>query len=356
MHKPTICIAAVALIISTVSRANATHKNWVLRNAGNECSLETPGNEYYSTDILWQPSGGSGTKWAHCPVTLANRWGSSGAGAYSIPTPVNDAVSMWAFAYVSVATAGTQVFCRMNARMTDGFLYWSGGTFSTATVGDKDLNLMNAVDDWGGTLQPAASQKVLSMDVSCQLPVGGRVHGYRVKNCQNGTYCNDGQTAGSDVDFTDGQVAPVQTSGIECVAEGTNGSLQRTEYGIRNAHTNFTGDDYIECPLAQPADDSYDHVRTVRYTRVYFDGGNVLPGCDNLTCPSCRVVSMDRNHQFSYSAWLSPESTGSPYVQLPGSFSAGADHVLNVECLVPPGKTIRGVTSEMTVTRISGGI
>lgn len=341
--------------------AHATHKNWLLRNSGAACSFSKPvvAEEWYDTSLnyyKYPPT--SPDRYAVCPVSLAGRWGSSGAISFQ---PVRNAKAMWANVYAyHPGTAGRVISCKAVARLgSTGSLYYSRSATATGQ-GHKRLSFMTVAQDWGGDLETNESLTLMSLDFGCTIPPDARINGYKVKICQRGGACDDASGNDNDLDSTEGLFSPVQVSGIECTAQNHYGTFKRSENGIKNHGTVFTGEDKVLCPIAPPADDSYEHQRTVQRARVYFRGNNKgWTGCAaSNSCPACYIVASDRAGNYYMSQLMDVPTAGAGYVEQKSGerFATKQEIGLAFKCEVPPGYTIVGGTAELSVTRISGGI
>ena len=262
MNKSSIFAAlAFAALAAFPNNASATHKNWVLKNAGNQCSLyRSDGKEWYGSSLWWSPpSGTTSNAYATCPVSLSGRWGNSGAIPFS---PNRKAQVMHAMVYAN-AQQGKAITCTARARMYNNFLYWgvAGSATSATPAGNVTVFVNSARNDWGGDLQTHRNEEIVSLDIGCTLPPWSGIDGYKVKLCQfNTDRCRDtGGTAPTDSDATnnmDSKYTAVQTSAIECVAQNDYGDIRRSADGIKNHLTSWTGEDYVQCPLTPPSDDS----------------------------------------------------------------------------------------------------
>ena len=147
---------------------------------------------------------------------------------------------------------------------------------------------MASHSQWGGTLEAAESNTLRSMDFDCRIPgvptngSASYIEAYQVKICQQITGCNDGSPTGLHEDIPagstgfDGQYNFVQTSGFECTVSDYHeaNNLWRGYAGITNNASYGIG---VFCPITQPSDDSYYHVRRVEETTVYYSGGSFPP-------------------------------------------------------------------------------
>ena len=260
---------------------------------------------------------------------------------------------MWANVYVN---SGSTVTCQAVAQKDTTSIYYSPQRTGSGSAGK--VALINTASNWGGGLESNETQPIVSLNYECILPAWQAIAGYKTKLCQRADWCDDTNGNDNDVDscFGNGSCrwAPVQTSAIECMAENPYGDFRRNETGIQNYGTVNTGEDYVNCPITPPADDSYEHPRDVRSSRVYISppGWN---GCAAAgACPQCRLEWIDKTGAFYVSNYF--EYGGPGYVEQQGFEHVSQDVSMTVQCQVPPGQSVLGVTSEMTVTRISGGI
>jgi hypothetical protein len=203
------------------------------------------------------------------------------------------------------------------------------------------------------------------------MPSGAGIAAYKVRVCQSpyNPYCNDNR--GNDLDRydTDHQTSFVQESGIACVPanNGQPGQWVRDMRGITNNNPNPHEFDEIECGLTEPADDSYEHNRTLSApfvpfseltTRVYYTGGSSATCVQDYTCPACWLTWHDRysgNSGTTDYFQVGSDYKGS-FVAIPSNTVVGYENWISITCNVPPMQTVVGITSTMTLTRVSGGI
>jgi hypothetical protein len=358
-----IPILVVPLVVVAAAKpASATHKNWQLKNSGSQCFFTSypsnfpPWGNHEIANLL------DTAQYAVCPVTLAARWGSSASSAFPVP---RWAAAMSAKAVIVNNNTNGSVFdCLGRARLSTQSIYFSQRA-TTTTTGPQALIVLSS-SNWGGTLEAMETNQLKSLDLDCRIPgvptqgSPSSIQGYQVKICQQLQQCDDGEgpthegypLGGPD---TDGDYAYVQTSGFECMVADYNEAdhVQRSYAGITNTASYGFG---VFCPLTQPADDSWFHQRTMDETRVYYRN----PNGGTPANPSC-VISA-RSHTTLYvlqdlgSNDLVPQ-TGTDYVQQPtNAFPVGLDVTVGVWCDLWPGQTLKGVTSRMSLTAISGGI
>jgi hypothetical protein len=367
-----------AIALTQAATAFATHKNWVLKDDGSECTFSTPmasDDQNYGLQN-WEQY----PRVAYCPITLAGRWGSTGGTSGSFSPPLwADAMSGIVYGSPGWWPDDPQLSCSAQMETSNGSIYYSG-TITGPWAWDKLVlaapdtgfpNKSHWVSNGGGNDLEANEDLIpRSMWYQCQVPLFGSITGYKVRICQTAQDCTDGTGVDPDADMSYGtpDQTPlynyVQTSGIECVPTSDRTQLHYTEDGFQNTST--TEHRNIVCPLVTPPSDSYETDRQIRYTRVYYSGGAQGSTCaTDGTCPQCWVGwynhagstwQADGGSSPNYFAY-DPYTPGTVYQ---GSASGatltiGNEVSLSVGCDLPPGVTLRGITAQASVTGVGSG-
>jgi hypothetical protein len=372
--KAMIFVVTAMILVSVSGRAQATHKNWYMKDPGISCRFEAQTRSADAGGSGWGELGnfGGSGRWAICPVTLAGRWGSSGAGGYGFPVDKPRwGNAMYADVYIQHWSPSGTTSCQAIARMSDQQTYFSRVVDSQGAVqGAQRLAITSAVNSWGPntTLELNKLKTLKSLDYECFLNAGDRIEGYKAQICQNFQFCDDG--AGDDVqgDVANG-ASTVQVSASQCSVFYPNRMIDRNMNGMINNETFADIDDFVSCPLPPPADDSYDHNRGVWSTRVFLKPNTGSVGCvDAGTCPKCLLIwrnKLDPTHRFQSAYFqFATDSSGNRYLEQQDPAVAGGDdpiHMgrdinINVQCQLPAGASIRGITAVMSKTAVSGGI
>jgi len=344
--------------------ASAHHEAWVLRDSGTQCAFEAPSsNTDEDNYYLGLFNGASYERWMSCPVSLAARWASS-APVYS--------AGLWARAsaavvYVANNQSGQQLACQAEVKLASGALRFSR-TVSTTAGGDQRLT-PNSDRNWGGDLEAYKGDTVRGMVFSCLVPPNySGVYGYKVRMCIRNAECQSGDGAAGETwsAGADGGDS-VQTSGIACLSASAN--LVRDEGGLRNVGAGYAS---VFCPIVPPADDTKEASRRLLSdTTVYYRGAAGDPWTEPP--PTCQLVWRNRtiagtflsneyaSGVFERGTALPPSETAklaSVVVGAPadGEVNPRADLALMVLCDLPPGYTIKGVTSLVKVTPVAGGL
>jgi len=359
MNKLFVLLSFVS-VLAFNRAAHATHKNWVLKDAGNHCAFASPNPEYeYYTDTLTNlgPDG----RMVECPVSLAGRWGASAPLAFAPPRWAN---SMWGNVYVENYTP-MNVICEAAATMSSGLLYWGNPVSSAGQTGVITLPVNNN-NTWGGSLQTHQTETVKSLVYECSLPQSANVKGYKVKICQINTTCADLNSNDQGIDARESE-SYVQESGLNCsgnLNEFNSNYVPNFSRGLNGITNTSPIWSPLWCALTPPADDSYEHQRILKHTRVYYTGGARNSTCvDDGTCPSC-VLSWNRRSATDPTGYttshfnFATDSSGRSYLEQPAgeTVNLGIETDVVVHCQTAPGTTINGITSSMSTTRNSGGI
>jgi hypothetical protein len=362
MSRIIVIGLALFLLLSTAAprAASAHHEAWILRDSGVQCAFNQPisggSDNYY--DGLYNSA--SYTRWMSCPVSLSARWGSSSP---SYGTALWGRASAAAI-YVVNGKPGTAFSCQAQARVASGGLRFSR-VVSTTAGGDQRL-MPNFDSDWGGTFEAAKGEKLTSLEFVCQVPANhSGVYGYKVRMCirnsacvQNGGYGESGASIAPPA-LTDW----VQTSGIACMASD-DVNLVRSELGAKNVGTNYVS---VFCPITPPADDTNEiGSRKANKVSVYYRGKTRAAG---ESPPTCQLHARTRNWSNSSNSTTDKVVSGA-FVKEEGEIvtldnfvvgkgsdgSSRADIALSVDCDLPPGYTIQGVTSTIAIPAVSGGL
>ncbi|WP_437318102.1 hypothetical protein [Sorangium sp. So ce385] len=369
MKKITI-VALVAAALSLSHSALATHKAWLMKNGGAECTFAYP----LATDRM-DSSGaiynsGTSERDVICPIALSGRWGSNGTTAFNAKR-WGDALS--AIVYFDRRGAGTRtVSCYAAMRASDSFVYYSASVSNTGGSGVGRLDVAGSTSgggQWAGgtgngtTLEAHEDTVVKGLEFVCSVPERTAILGYKAKLCQLTGDCTHG--SGDPEDDTTISTSGwnyVQTSGVECSPAGTQGAIE-TVYRNGGGVTNLGSSPVdIFCPIAPPSDDSREHNRSVTATTVYYsDLYNTAASNSNscvggATCPSCRLMWYDRDGIMQDTGALSKISGVRELYQGASAQLIGKELQFGVMCRTPPDVTIEGITSLVTVSDISGGI
>ncbi|HEY8946360.1 MAG TPA: hypothetical protein VIM73_19045 [Polyangiaceae bacterium] len=353
MSRSQVKYAAILFAFAALAApwdARAIHKNWLMKNSGSECGFNTPNNVYDNYYAYTLYNGASYSRGVSCPIALSGRWG---AGASS---PIKRWAGAWAAnIYVVNNQPGTSFSCSVRASLASGALHYSRSV-STTLGGDRRLT-PGYSGDWGGTLEGVETNDVSYMDFNCTVPGNGSgVYGYRVRICQHtsSSYsdCWDTSANNSNGELSVKPTAQgrnwVQTSGIECKTTD-NGALQRGHEGIKN-----TGTDYISasCPIVPPADDTFESNRNVSAIAVYYKTAQ------SGVFPICQLHWHDRFDNLTYGqSFVSGAFTyqSSPDRVVLNTTNVRLDVGMAVNCDLPPGMTLQGITTDLTVSDVSGG-
>jgi hypothetical protein len=349
--------------VLTSRPALASHKAWVLKNGGADCTFFDPTN----SETIYGPLTNNLTaaRTAICPVALSGRWGSTDSSLFP---PSRWAAAKQAFIY---AYKAADFFYCYAVGQTLGGAYYFGDTAiaPTGTVGNVKL-AVNTYNNWGGALESNNTMAIRSLDYVCAIPGNNAtygptsIYGYNAKICQFSETCHDGSPSEDIISNREG-TNYVQSSGFECSPQdGWDVPLvERSFDGIKNISGSTVA--RVVCPLPQPADDSYEHGRQVDDTRVYYKGGSTSSTCvANGTCPECYLEWYDQTFAFGQSPlFTTPSSTlGSGFVVQPSGLGSSGDPnnmygevQTFLRCSVPAGVTLNGITSRMSVTMVSGG-
>ncbi|KYF82407.1 hypothetical protein BE18_15645 [Sorangium cellulosum] len=368
MKKITI-VALVAAALSLSHSALATHKAWLMKNGGAECTFAYPEatDRMDSSGAIY--NSGTSERDVICPIALSGRWGSNGTTAFNAKR-WGDALS--AIVYFDRRGAGTRtVSCYAAMRASDSFVYYSASVSNTGGSGVGRLDVAGSTSgggQWAGgtgngtTLEAQEDTVVKGLEFVCSVPERTAILGYKAKLCQLTGDCTHG--SGDPEDDTTISTSGwnyVQTSGIECSAAGTEGaiaSVYRHGYGATNLGSSPVD---IFCPVAPPSDDSREHNRSVTDTTVYYSdlyntsSSNLNSCVGGATCPSCRLMWYDRDGIMQDTGALS-KIAGVRKLHQAGTELIGKELQFGVMCRTPPGLTIEGITSLVTVSDISGGI
>jgi hypothetical protein len=350
MLRPQILIAGILFAFAVVCaprNAEAVHKNWVLENAGSECTFTSPNPSFdnYSEHSLY--NGSTSSRNVSCPVALSARWGAANA-------PIPRWAAAWAAnVYVKNQQPGTAFSCTARARLASNVIRFSR---SVSTSAGGDVRLTPAFsDDWGGGLEAAETDIVRSMDFSCNVPPNySGIYGYRVRICQNtgnATCWNQvaADTAGESTITTTEQVGTdwVQTSGIQCMAPGNN-QVTRGFGGLTNNSSGFAT---VLCPIVPPADDTNESMHDVVEMMVHFSPAQIN------VFPTCQLFWRDRQGSLGIekvsAAFTNKDLWGR--VGLHGPLDVRLDLALAVSCDLPAGMTLQGITARIEVADVSGG-
>jgi hypothetical protein len=350
-------VASFVLSAAATRTASAHHEAWVMRDSGAQCSFTTPeGNwrdDYYDGLYNWAPY----RRWMSCPVSLSARWASSPPRAY--PPGVWAAAST-AAVYVYNAVAGVPFYCAAQAQMASGAVLFSRTVWDTQQ-GDRRL-MPNDNRNWGDTLEAAKFEKLNSLELVCLVPPNGSgVYATKVRMCIRTGDCVPGDNSGEGTGQPRG-TGTVQVSGIACMASNDD-NLVRSEFGATNV-----GAGYVDavCPIAPPAYDTFD-ISARNVSRI---GVKYTPPPGSSDVPTCQLHARMRDP----GNWPSPaiDKVVSPaFTRHPdrdevilSNFSVGtaanqtsrADIGLAVRCSLPPGYTLQGITADMQIADVSGGI
>jgi YVTN family beta-propeller protein len=137
------------------------------------------------------------------------------------------------------------------------------------------------------------------------------------------------------------------------IIDSMNNSIERGHFGIRNNSTTNYGS--IQCPIVPSADDTNEVRSRSVSTMVYFAGAP-LEG----PFPTCQIAWRNRVGGVpvgdeSFSAAFFPPSLGDNRMLSPQGINVGQDVAMAVFCDMPPGLTIKGFTTSMSVAPVSGG-
>ncbi|WP_437725493.1 hypothetical protein [Sorangium sp. So ce861] len=368
MKKITI-VALVAAALSVSHSALATHKAWLMKDGGAECTFAYPEatDRLDSSGAIYNSS--TSARDVICPVALSGRWGSNGATAFDAKRWA-DALS--AVVYFDRRGAGTRtVSCYAAMRASDNSVYYSASVSDTGGSGVDRLDLAGSTSGagpWAGgtgngnTLEAHEDTVVKGLEFVCVVPGQTAILGYKAKLCQLTGDCTNGGGDPEDESAIATTGNYVQTSGIECSAAGTEGtvaSVYRNGYGATNLGSSPVD---IFCPIAPPSDDSREHNRSVTDTTVYYSdlyntsGSNLNSCVGGATCPSCRLMWYDRDGVMQDTGALSKVAGVRKLRQGVSSELIGKELQFGVMCRTPPGLTIEGITSLVTVSEISGGM
>ena len=355
-------LAASSLLVG--GQALASHKAWVLKNAGAECSFVTGG-------VFFGGDGGSMTltnfasynRSAVCPITAAGRWGSSQAN-YNF-SPKRWAEAKKAYVHVYNGNSNTGVTCQAVARLRvslapGGSLYY-GTARSVSGVGYHTIELIPTIDgprSWGGGLETEEQARIRSLDFQCTVPgtedmfTTSAIRGYGVATCQNVADCWDN----TSLDFREGETS-IQGNGSNCTS-GDVGVI-RDAGGLTATASGLTT---VVCPIVPPSQDSHEHNDAkLRRVRLYYVGAG-FAGCEQAgTCPFC-ILQWENRAGTSYNESLpfTWDSTG--VLAMPNApngtsnpSSMEADSATAIRCYLTPQQRIRGYTAWASQTRVSGG-
>lgn len=353
-----IGIASLALSATATRTASAHHEAWVLRESGTQCSFIQPEGDwrdYYRDGLFnWAPY----RRWMSCPLSLSARWGSSNTG--TIPTYW--AMASTAAAYVYNAAPGEEFYCAVQAQMASGAILYSQTVTSTAT---GDLRLMpNWNSDWSGSLGPAKLQELYSLEFVCLVPPNGSgVYGYKTRMCIRNECVADAFGEGAYGEANTRQQGlwdEVQTSGIACLANN-NDNLVRSELGAKNVGTGYVS---VVCPISPPADDTNEvPQRLIQHAVAWYKsspGGTEVPICQLHSSMRAYGDPLNTLTEAVVSSPFTP--VGDKSVEL-YNFSVGTapdgsskvDIALTINCELPPGYTLQGVTARIGIPPVSGG-
>jgi hypothetical protein len=363
--------------------AFATHKNWVLKDDGAECTftnaLESDQQDYGLQNMETY------ARTATCPISLAARWGCSGGTQQAqFPPPLwGDAMAAVVYGTSGWWSTDPPVACSAQMETSDGSVYYSGTVSAPwdtaarivlAAPGSASPYKSQWVSSGGGSdLQANENLTAKSMWFSCQVPLFAAITGYGVRICESYAGCNDGNSTDPDLDLSSSFLdtsSPwnyFQTSGIECVPSSDRTSLLYTDNGIQNVDsTNHRG---VYCPIITPSSDTWETYRQLRYTRVYYSGGSTSTNCaDADTCPQCSFNWYDKNgatwaeavsgstSYFEYDPYFTSANTvyqGSSQAQYE---TLGQEVAVEVYCDLPPGVTLRGISGQAMVSGIQLGL
>jgi hypothetical protein len=330
--------------------ALAVHKNWLLKNGGGQCAFAVPsGTDDDTADaFLWNNS--SLPRFASCPLALSARWGSS-SPSVSVPR--------WAGAwaanvYVNNQQPGENFHCTARARLGSGSdlnaLFYSRAV-GTTLEGDQRLRIASA-GDWGNVLETNDSKTIRSLDFECRVPGNSSsIYGYKVRICHvtSGTDCQDPgvdeESNHAHPSATETGMDWVQTSGIECTAQGASPLIERGDFGIR---ANGSGGG-VFCPIVPAADDTWEVHRTLQRVTVHYVGGPGWLMCQLLWRDRYPFPSGNSGWTYWSNNFANP-LVGEARLE---NFSVGWDISMAVWCDLPGGTTLQGVTTRMTVADVS---
>jgi hypothetical protein len=361
MKTTAVFLLTIVAGLLPVRMAFADHKSWVLKNGGGDCAFVNANASEYANGVLTNNTATART--AICPVALSGRWGSSASPVFP---PAVSARSMSAIVYVNKGGGGTPS-CYAAMQSLNLAFFFSRTVPASGPLGPQKI-VVASQNDWGGGLEPNESLWARSLDFNCLLSAAhasgnASIYAYKVKVCPadgQGT-CNDGHTDhDASIDDNREGFVRLQTSGFECSPQEMSDTTRvtRSIHGIRNSGTVETR---VFCPIALPADDSYEHQRQFSSARVYFKGGSSSSDCvQNRTCPVCNLQWWNRlpsgspqgNSLVSNPFFIDDIFGGSVFGT--GS-NVGYDVQVGVQCALPPGVTLNGITASASVTRIQGG-
>jgi hypothetical protein len=350
MKKLTLISLTLSLLFLS-GAASATHKSWLLKHSGAACVWSTPtANDRLGIAYLFNY--GTSIRGAEC-------WGSNGPAGY------NFSAKRWAAVRAATVYAQRQgagnltVSCSAWMRTANGSSYYSQTVNNTGNIGMATLKVAEQQvggngTGWGGTLEANETLTPTALAFHCAVPASTAILGYKMQTCQLNEDCYDGDDPESS-NFDGVWGSWIQTSGIECTqATDAPSRFSRSSAGFVSSTGSFNK---VFCPFAPPADDTYESNRKVRYTTVRYSGGSTSSTClTDGTCPSCRLMWFGREGIQSNTGAFPKDPAGRRMSQVLEEISnLGREVNVGVECSVPGGVTIEGVTAYMTRTGVTDG-
>lgn len=182
-HVNFLLLLPLALVF-TSTNASATHKSWLLQDAGTACQSQWSN---YDADIRYAAGSvynvSSSSRSVVCPVTLAGRFGASSSPGWGSYVMTQSMKARDGDVFVYDASSTSDVSCFAQALGQNGTMYYSRTVSSTST-GAQTLEVFDTPNlTWGGVMTNQ-NVAIRAIGYRCSLPQYSYVYGYMVNLCQ----------------------------------------------------------------------------------------------------------------------------------------------------------------------------